>query len=140
MNWRASSGTPVCSVTASASASDTAPRSPPHSITTLYGLLTLVPRRVSPSRGNSPKTTMARATRVATNTTATNSSSCQSAAAISLGISIAANRKIRELAQKPNCPQALARYSKVVGDMRVRPVEPTTRPAITVATTPDTFR
>ena len=35
MNWRASSGTPVCSVTASASASDTAPRSPPHSITTL---------------------------------------------------------------------------------------------------------
>ncbi|MOA48623.1 hypothetical protein D3C78_1713860 [compost metagenome] len=53
---------------------------------------------------------------------------------------MAANRKISELAQNPNCSQALDRYSKVVGDMRVRPVDPTTSPAITVATTPDTFR
>ena len=29
---------------------------------------------------------------------------------------MAANRKISELAQKPNCSQALDRYSKVVGD------------------------
>ncbi|CPL71704.1 Uncharacterised protein [Bordetella pertussis] len=83
---------------------------------------------------------MARAARVAANTTSTSSSSCQSASAISLGISMAANRKIRELAQKPNCPQALDRNSNVVGDMRVRPVESTTSPAITVATTPDTPR
>lgn len=99
-----------------------------------------MPNLVSPSNGSSPNTTMARATSVATNTTTTSTSSCQSAAAISLGISMAANRKMRELAQKPNCSQALDRYSKVVGDMRVRPVDPTTRPAITVATTPDTFR
>ncbi len=83
---------------------------------------------------------MARAASVVTNSTTTSSSSCQSAAAISFGISMAANRKISELAQNPNCPQALDRYSNVVGDMRVRPVEPTTRPAITVATTPETFR
>lgn len=99
-----------------------------------------MPSRVNPNKGNNPKTTIARATSVATNTTATNANSCQSAAAISLGISMAANRKISELAQNPNCSQALDRYSKVVGDMRVRPVDPTTRPAITVATTPDTFR
>ncbi|MNN87176.1 hypothetical protein D3C81_2046900 [compost metagenome] len=100
----------------------------------------MVPSRVNPSSGSRPNTTIARAISVTTNTTPTSTTSCHSAAAISLGISMAANRKIRELAQKPNCPQALARYSKVVGDMRVRPVEPTTRPAITVATTPDTFR
>ena len=100
----------------------------------------MVPSRVSPNSGSRPNTTMARAASVATNSTATSASSCQSAAAISLGISMAANRKISELAQKPNCSQALDRYSKVVGDMRVRPVDPTTSPAITVATTPETFR
>src|SRR5690606_11728685 len=130
----------ACSVTANANASDTAPRSPPHIMTILYGVLTLVPSGVSPSNGNSPNTTMARATSVTTNTTTTSSNSCGSVAAISLGTSMAAKIKIRELAQKPNCSHELARCSKVTGDMRVRPVEPTTNPAITVATTPDTPR
>ena len=53
---------------------------------------------------------------------------------------MAANKKIRELARKPICVQELLKSSKVAGDMRVRPVEPTTKPEITVATTPDTPR
>ena len=53
---------------------------------------------------------------------------------------MAANRKISELAQKPNCSQALDRVLEGGRRHAVRPVDPTTSPAITVATTPETFR
>ena len=56
------------------------------------------------------------------------------------GTSMAASRKMRELAQKPSWPQAPSICSWVRGDMRVRPSEPTTSPAATQATTPETWK
>src|SRR3546814_3209384 len=108
---------------------------PPHHITTLEERLTLVPKRVRPNRGSTPNTITPRATSVTANTSKISITCIQVISAIMRGISMAAKTKIRELAQKPNCDQEADNCSKVAGDMRVRPVEPTTRPAMTVATT-----
>ena len=71
MKLRASSGRLVCSVAANAKANDTAPRKPPHQMTTLKLALTRAPTRNQDIRGSKPKTTTARAKSVALNTSAT---------------------------------------------------------------------
>ncbi len=96
--------------------------------------------RAKLNSGNRPKTTTKREAKATTTSTPSIMASVALTLSTSRGTSMAARRKIRELAQKPNCCQMFSSRSHVVGVNRVRPTALSVRAATTTATTPDTAR
>ncbi len=139
MNRFTSTGTKGFSVTASASASVTAPRRPPQMIASFIGGET---RRVSRSAviaGKAVKITAARLSSAAPSATPNTSTSSNVASAISRGTSRAASTKTRLPAQKASWSSISSKKAKVAGVKRDRPMALITSPDATTATTPDTF-
>ena len=138
MNRCTSCGIAAASVTASASASVTAPRRPPHRMTTLYLLSTRWLRPTPLNSGSSPNSTTARAANAAMTSTSRLIRSDQPTSSSSLGTINDASMKMSELAQNASCSHRSCRNRQSVGAIFGWPSALKARPAVTAATTPDT--
>ena len=140
MKFRTSPEKASFSNIASANASDTAPRRPPHHITVRKPTLTSVAILVRDNMGSTANVSSPRAKNAVTsNTTKVSHMSPAKTERIS-GTAIPTSTKIIELAQKPMFSQVSVRRCQPPLDIPVRPRDPITRAAVTTAMTPETCR
>ncbi len=115
IKWAMGVATCSFSVTASASASVMAPRSPPQTMVTLNGVGTGGERRDHASSGNMPNTTAPRATSPATLAIRISTQSQRVMPTSRCGTSMDASTNTKDPAQNTNCCHSWLRNSHVCG-------------------------